>query len=141
MSELLKAALDYASLNWHVVPLHTVKDGACSCGNPDCGNSRGKHPHLNDWEQHASTDPEVIKGWWGQWPDANIGIAAGKSGLLILDGDGPEATESTKGKAMPPTPTQQTPNGFQWSYQHPGFHVGNLVRFLPGLDVRSNGGQ
>jgi len=35
----------------------------------------------------ATTDPERITNWWQQLPDAAVGVAAGPSGLLILDVD------------------------------------------------------
>lgn len=35
----------------------------------------------------ATTDRAVIDNWWQEMPDAGVGVATGKSGLLILDVD------------------------------------------------------
>ncbi len=43
----------------------------------------------------ATTDPAAIRGWWGQWPTANIGIATGgPDRLVVLDVDGPDGQAS-----------------------------------------------
>lgn len=38
----------------------------------------------------ATTDPKQIEAWWAKAPLANIGIATGASGLVVLDADGPD---------------------------------------------------
>ncbi len=35
----------------------------------------------------ATTDPGKVRSWWLGWPDANVGIATGASGLTVLDID------------------------------------------------------
>ena len=35
----------------------------------------------------ATRDEGKILRWWDRWPDANIGIACGASGLVVLDID------------------------------------------------------
>ncbi|GAA1328985.1 bifunctional DNA primase/polymerase [Pseudonocardia xinjiangensis] len=47
---------------------------------------RSKLPAVKDWEATATRDLEQIKGWWAHRP-YNIGIATGKSGLVVLDLD------------------------------------------------------
>ena len=37
-----EAAFDYARRGWSVLPLHSIRDGHCACGDPDCA-SPGKH--------------------------------------------------------------------------------------------------
>ena len=89
MSEnrMLEAALDYAAQGMFVFPLHSTNAaGACSCGRTDCG-SAGKHPRTGHGHRDASTDPQQIRRWWAMWPDANIGIASGESGLVVIDVD------------------------------------------------------
>ena len=98
---LKDSALWYAEkLGWYVIPLHLPifdDSGACvgcTCEEwrrrkqPDykCG-APGKHPRLSDWEAKATTDPATIEDWWRRWPGANVGIAAGKSGLVVVDAD------------------------------------------------------
>jgi hypothetical protein len=91
MSEnpMLEAALAYARDGLHVFPLHDADAGAagaCSCGRSDC-HSAGKHPRTGHGHRDASTDPQQIRRWWAMWPDANIGIASGESGLVVIDVD------------------------------------------------------
>lgn len=37
----------------------------------------------------ATDDPETIRRWWDDTPDANIGISLGANGIWVLDVDGP----------------------------------------------------
>lgn len=56
----------------------------------NCHGSCGRHGHgLYD----ATTDPDVIRSWWGRWPNANIGVptgrkASGGCGWDVIDIDG-----------------------------------------------------
>src|SRR5262245_11248418 len=74
----LEYALACVAMDFYVLPLHNpvrTEDGLiCSCGRADC-RSPAKHPRLNNGEKGASNDPIQVEAWWGQWPDANIGIA------------------------------------------------------------------
>ena len=81
-------ALEYAPLGLHVVPMHTIEDGHCSCeAVSDCPRP-GKHPITRHGVNDATTDHEQIDKWWTEHPDANIGIATGQaSGILVLDID------------------------------------------------------
>lgn len=83
--QLLESALAYASRGWRIIPLHHIgADGACSCGKGGC--KPGKHPWLAKWQHRATTDEPTIRGWWRQWPEANIGVRTGPgSDLLVLD--------------------------------------------------------
>jgi hypothetical protein len=142
LTDLQTAALEYVErLGWYIVPVHSVTKGRCSCGDAKC-TSQGKHPRLNDWHTASSNALETIRAWGKRWPDGNIGLDTGKSRLIVLDGDGPEALESLRGRHMPPTPQQNTsPGHYQWLFQHPGGTVKNMTRFLPGLDLKADGGQ
>ena len=88
MSSNLNAALKYATeYGWRVFPVHSVNDGRCSCGKPNCP-SPGKHPRTRNGVKAATTDPERITGWWKKHTDANVGIATGaESGIIVLDVD------------------------------------------------------
>src|SRR5262245_13725131 len=88
MHTMLDWALHYANLGWPVIPLHSVQNGRCSCGNASC-KSPGKHPRTRHGVKEATKDPAVIRNWWAKWLDANIGIATGQiSGLTVIDIDG-----------------------------------------------------
>ena len=71
--QMLKSALWYAEQKgWAVFPLAPnsklpIKD---------------THGHLM-----ASRDPSIIRQWWANWPDANIGCFCKRSGLLVCDLD------------------------------------------------------
>lgn len=67
---LFEAALAYARAGFPVFPL------------------RGKIPLVSHGLDDASLDPTLLKRWWRQWPQANIGIPTGPvSGLIVLDID------------------------------------------------------
>lgn len=92
---LKTAALAYAAQGWHVVPLHTIIAGACSCGEPTCP-SPGKHPRTRNGLHSATSSHEDVDYFWDEWPDANIGIVAGPSSLAIVDLDSDEAVARWK---------------------------------------------
>lgn len=124
---LLEAALTYAGRGWHVFPVHSVVEDAegewvCTCSKgADCG-SPGKHPHTEHGFQDATAEEQTIRGWWTRWPTANVGIACGASGLVVLDVDprqGGDATLEARteehGK-LPETLTVNTGGGGQHYY-------------------------
>lgn len=93
MTDRLTAAVKYASFGWGVIRLHHVlADGSCSCRKPDC-SSIGKHPLDPKGASLPEQDAERVRHLWEQTPDANIGIVAGVSRLLILDFDTDEAID------------------------------------------------
>lgn len=48
---------------------------------------RAKEPLVRGGFHAATNDREQILDWWTKWPDANVGIATGASGLSVLDID------------------------------------------------------
>jgi len=121
----IESALWYASLGWHVFPLR-----------PGAKVPLGGNGHLD-----ATVDADTIIEWWTQNPDANIGIACGAvSGITCIDVDGPEGIASSKQvHGVPSTRMIKTPHGFHLYFVYnAGFHTG--ANFLPGLDVRNDGG-
>jgi hypothetical protein len=71
MNSFLEIALSYAARGWFVHPLAAGK----------------KKPITQNGKNDATTDEERIRDWWGQVPDANIGISCGPSSLCVLDVD------------------------------------------------------
>jgi hypothetical protein len=149
MNPLLDAALRYAQeLGWPVFPLHTASGGRCSCGKSLVGDGRcsspGKHPRTATGFKAATTDPDQIAAWWGQWPDANIGIPTGAaSGIVVLDIDGKRGAEAIRerGGLGLRTPHQRTGRGEQYVFWRP--NVGdfpNFTKALPDIDGRGDGG-
>lgn len=56
---------------------------------------RGKSPLTAHGFKDATRDPDQIRAWWTEWPDANIGIPTGPlddggCGYDVLDIDGPD---------------------------------------------------
>src|SRR4030095_12780355 len=144
--KLLAAALSYAARGWHVFPCHSLINGACSCGKMDCRNT-AKHPMTPAGFHDATTDELLIRAWWEKYPTANIGIATGKvSGLAVVDVDdkaGLLTLENLAGLTLKDIPRQRTgrePDGWHFLFSHPGIHVKNGTKFLPGLDSRGDGG-
>lgn len=83
----LEAALGYAKRGWRVFPLfYVLRDGACSCRRAKC-NRIGKHPTTRNGLQDATTDEATIRRWWGDDKWANIGLATGHGGVVVLDAD------------------------------------------------------
>ncbi len=83
---MLDAGLKHARDGRHIFPVHGIRDGGCTCGDPACA-SPGKHPRIMDWEALATTDTGTIRRWFEQWPTANIGWALGRDGCACVDVD------------------------------------------------------
>ena len=139
---MIRAALDLAALGWRVHPVYGLTpEGVCTCARgAACGRSAGKHPVLPGWPREASADPDVIMSW--DWTGRNLGVVP--DGWTILDFDGAEGLRTLAAMLevlpeLPATPMVRTGSG--------GVHVylageaRNPCRVLPGLDVRSTGGQ
>jgi hypothetical protein len=67
----LVAALTAAGRGWCVFPLVP----------------KGKMPALREWERRATTDRRQIYRWWAGGVANNIGVATGRSGLVVIDLD------------------------------------------------------
>jgi Bifunctional DNA primase/polymerase, N-terminal/Primase C terminal 1 (PriCT-1) len=84
---LLEAAVAYATAGIPVLPLHSARDGVCSCGNAACDDV-AKHPRTEHGLKDATADVQRVAAWWERWPDASIGIPTGEpSGFVVLDVD------------------------------------------------------
>ncbi len=150
----LQEALRYAERGWLVLPLHNPTMDGCSCRKSDC-QSAGKHPRTATGLKEASTDVATIRGWWAQWPEANVGIATGpESGLWVLDIDGEEGQASLRALEashwLPVTLRALTGRtgatgertGAHLYFTHPdGANLRNSAGLLgKGLDIRAAGG-
>lgn len=147
-NELERAALRYAARGMAVIPLHSIRNGKCSCGNDDC-SSPGKHPRTKTGLKEASKDQMVVADWWDRWPDANIGIVTGRlSGIVVIDIDGEEGEETLRDLEaefyglLPETWEQITGGGGRHLvFERPIMEkCPNRVRFAPGLDIRGDDG-
>ena len=106
---LVDFALQYAGRRWAVFPLRIRGKMPII---PYARGGRGFHD--------ATTNQEQINTWWKQWPNANIGVATGASGLVVIDIDGPEGQAQFRSicKEFVPTLTSRTgrPGGFHLWY-------------------------
>ena len=157
---MTKAALWYARHGWPVMPLHEPlfdTDGrcvGCTCEEWQRQNVKpsfvcdtpGKHPRIRDWENRATTDETQIGKWWNAWPSANIGIAAGRAGLVVVDKDTYHAAAEggTLTLADSETVTSLTGGGGEHLiYAHPqdGPQISNADSSLPEwVNIRAHGG-
>jgi len=160
MANIAKAAIWYARHGWYVVPLHAPlfdESGSltgCTCEAWRRRHSQdyvcetpGKHPILTRWEDNASIDTNTLIDWWQRWPWANVGIAPGRSGLLMFDVD--SYKDAYQGdKALSPADEQTITaisggGGAHLIYRlNEGDYYTNARGKLPaGIDIRCYGGQ
>lgn len=119
-----------------------------------------KTPPLTKWHkggpgERATTDPEIIRGWWTKWPKANIGIATEPSGLLVVDVDVKKGKEGEWAYCMldgvlgsapwPKTLQAHTPSGGWHDYFKVDTPVSGKTDFLKdqigtGIDIKCAGG-
>ena len=112
---------------------------------------RGKdQPLIDDWPNQASNEPEQLAEWWSKWPDANIGLACGKSSLVAVDldqghGNGADGIAAWTGLGISEAGAwiQNTPSGGKhllYADTSNG-QIGNSPGALPrGIDIRGRGG-
>lgn len=117
---------------------------------------RGKNPLTKHGLKDATRDIEQIHKWWSKIPNAGIGIPTGKiNGFVVLDCDvkrnregfiianGFETLEELTDKygELPDTVIQHSGSGegqhYLFKYQE---GIRNATDFLPGLDIRGDGG-
>lgn len=148
-----RAALSYAErLGWPVFPLHGIVDSdrgpRCTCAQAARCPRAGKHPRTAGGFYDATRHPDVLRAWFTQWPQANLGVPTGAVlGAIVLDvdprhgGDDALAAWEAEHGALPDTVEQLTGSGGRHLlFQHPGGTIPNAVNLAPGLDVRGDGG-
>ncbi|WP_338652695.1 bifunctional DNA primase/polymerase [Sporosarcina psychrophila] len=149
-NKMMQSALVYATkLEWQVFPLHWIENGQCSCKGKTENCKPGKHPLTKNGFKDATLDKSAIKKWWTKWPQANIGIACGEiSGIFVLDVDvnkkvdGHETLRDLENsfEGIPHTPMQLSGSGGTHYFFKSNSTVKCAVEFLPGLDIKSDGG-
>jgi putative DNA primase/helicase len=126
ISPMLEAAAAYASQGISVFP---------------CAK---KIPLIPGGFKNATWHPEPIVKWWSEWPDAQIGVAAGEvNHLFIIDVDGPEGERAVEKMNLPETFTVATrPGRWQFWFRQPdGLKSKCTAGILaPQVDTRGDGG-
>lgn len=132
MNDLLETALTYAKLGYKVFPLTPLSKIPLK-------GTRGS--------KEATTHLDRIKQWWGDEPQANIGLVTDK--FIVLDVDrhdskkngytSLETLENTF-KKLPHTSTVQTANdGLHIYLKKPkGVHLPQKIALLEGLDIKAH---
>jgi hypothetical protein len=137
---VLDAALDAAERGWFVFPIRP---------------NRKAPAVFSDWEGRATRDRAALRRWFGGSPMFNIGIATGRSNLLVVDIDTPRDGAGSDGRraltdlarevgeAVPAhTFRVATPRGEHLYFvAPPGVALRNTTsRLAPCVDTRSAGG-
>jgi predicted P-loop ATPase len=130
LTDVLSSALSLAARGWYIFPVQ-IGDKA-----PLAGTAGYKD---------ATTDAAQIKSWWHERPTANVAVAAGLSGLLVLDIDPRSGGELSltslieKHGPLPATFSVKTQGGGTHFY-FKSTPVRSRSGILPGVDVKSHGG-
>ncbi len=133
LNRRLNMALAFAANGWRVFP-----------------QDRNKKPCILEWPQKASTDPEQIRAWAKQFPQANFATAP-DGNQLIIDIDvkngqlGLESIQKLKQDTeLPETRTASTPTGgWHLYFAVVGDHdkiLNRPIEGYPGIEVKALGG-
>lgn len=132
-SAMLGAALELAARGWSVLPME----------------ARGKRP-LVAWRglQERPAAPAEVEAWFGEHPEANLGVVTGVvSGLVVIDVDPAHGGAQSLAQleiehgSLPRTVEALTGCGGRHLYfAHPAGVVPNRTGIAPGIDVRGDGG-
>lgn len=134
---VLEAALGYVQRGWSCIPV-----------------GGDKRPLLKQWKPYQSRLPTEaeVRRWYERWPDAGVAIIVGKvSRLVVLDVDPRNGgNESLQGMLDRGELTSEDLDVARVGTQGGGTHYyfkypeGRTVKthpgFLPGLDLKSDGG-
>lgn len=123
-TSILEHALWYAAKNWRVIPVI------------------GKAPAGGFGTHHASNDADVIRGWWAQFPIANVGIVCDDE-TQVLDVDprhtGDQTLETLVAKHGPLPETLTTITGGGGRHYWFRIPAGMRIRRVgPGCDAIVN---
>jgi len=128
----LQAALEYAKNGYSVFPCKPDK------------KPRGK------WMSEATTDPKIIREWWGKHPDSMIDLPTGEANdLYVVDLDVDKITGEKLGEAtieslcidLREAPSSYTPSaGRHYFFKHQGRLKNTAKKIGAGVDTRGEGG-
>lgn len=131
----LAQAIQYARLDWHVLPV-----------------GQDRRPLGGKGLSHATTDEATLRDWWRRWPTAEVAIACRPSRLVVVDldvghTDGVNGRE-TFAQLCGTEPAgcgliATTPRGGRHLYYRAPNDVEIRTRtaIRRGIDVRAGGGQ
>jgi len=128
---------------WKIFPVHSISRGFCTCNKGKECDAPGKHPRTRHGVKDASRDPERIAQWVDIYPDTNWGLACGvESDVIVIDVDADKGGFESMADIRLPigTPTVLTGGGGLHHFFRYAEGIGNRVGWLPGVDIRSDGG-
>jgi Bifunctional DNA primase/polymerase, N-terminal len=128
---MIDSALQWIADGFSICPLHV----------------RGKRPQgrlAPNGFKSATLDPDVVRDWWTESPNANIGIATG-AGFFVIDLDNDEAIAdfdelAQRHGGMPPTFTVATGRGQHLYFKTEAAVPCTTSKIGAGIDVRGVGG-
>lgn len=133
----LDIALTLASKGFRVFPCQALK----------------KEPAIKAWQNQATTEPPIVRGWFTEFPDRNLAVACGPqpngTNLLVIDIDPRHGGLDTwRGLlrqhgdlGLRGGPVHLTPNGgFHLFFDAPSEFRNSRNRLGPGIDTRGAGG-
>lgn len=132
---MIESALDYIRRGWPVFPI-------CAHGKmPLIPKDEGGQGHHD-----ATLDEKTVRGWWGRWPGANIGLVCSeRSGFFVLDVDpkngGQEALTALQQEhgRLPTTIAAHTgSNGWHIYFRHDPAIGNSASKIAKGIDTRGN---
>ena len=149
----LKWACPYATeLGWPVLPVFEVDGSSRACEERSSCGDAGKHVRGDLTVADASRDHRRIEGWWDQWPTANVGVATGPiGGIVVVDIDGPTGERALRARFgrsfdRPLVPSVRTGRGRHLYFRYPrDITIGTRMRDADGdrlerIDVGGLGG-
>ncbi len=136
LSELGRAAVEYANMGFAVFP---------------CMDN-GKEPATKHGFKDATSDPDVIRRVWADYPECNIGIATGapSGGVFVVDVDNHNGVDGSQfivdwqreHGTFPETACATTGSGGEHLFfcAPAGVSVRSAAHVIDGVDVRGDGG-
>lgn len=129
LSPMGREAVKLAGRGWFVFPLVALT---------------ANQPRFKSWGTRASNDPVAVESWWRKWPDDNIGVACGPSGLTVVDLDQKKGKDGRSSLddleldhgLLPTTLTSRTPTGGTHIYLL-GSTSNTVEKIGKGVDTRS----
>lgn len=147
-------ALAYARAGFAVLPVWwRVDSGAgwtCACAKGAECDRPAKHPIPRRGVTDATRDPDRIRSWWAEHPEANIALATGSgSGVIVIDvdtGDGKEGDVSIttvcaeRGGVPRTLKARSGSGGIHYWYKFRQNPFTRKIGFLRHVDYLSDGG-
>lgn len=107
---------------------------------------RSKIPLTEHGFKDASDDEETIAKWWGENPNANIGMPTGKENKIIVididprNGGDKSARGLLSDDQRPAVVSLTGGDGEHWLYEYPNDVDVPSCKFAKGIDLKSDGG-